>query len=175
MSGDALKTFRNFTSLNKEKLWEILAVFRKKHVKLQSMATAKQKYQRLVSNTANQKLIDFLDELQKLAEDAFGVAAQAIIEQFTYAKMPPYLKKLIIQAHLDNGTYEQIAPHLEKELELKGLEPSDERQIKTVTHQATQNNQKHKTYLSPLQIVRFIPKPVPSTQRGEKPGPKQHE
>ena len=175
MRGDALKTFRNITSLNKEKFWEILAVFCKKHVKLQSMATAKQKHQRLVSNTANQKLIDFLDELQKLAEDAFGVAAQAIIEQFTYAKKPPHLKKLIIQAHLDNGTYEQIAPHLEKELELKGLEPSDERQIKTVTQQATQNNQKNKTNLSPLQIVRLILKPVPSTQPGEKPGPKQNE
>ena len=53
------------------------------------MATAKHKFQRLVFNPANQKLIDFLYELQKLAKDAFGVAAQAIIEQFIYAKMPP--------------------------------------------------------------------------------------
>ena len=32
-------------------------------------------------NPANQKLIDFLDEIQKLAKDTFGIAAQAIIEQ----------------------------------------------------------------------------------------------
>ena len=63
------------------------------------MATAKDKFQRLVFNPTNQKLIDFLDELQKLAKDAFGVAAQAMIEQFIYAKMPPHLKKSINQAH----------------------------------------------------------------------------
>ena len=62
------------------------------------MATAKHKFQRLVFNPANQKLIDFLDELEKLANDAIGVAALAIIEQFIYAKMPPHLKNSINQA-----------------------------------------------------------------------------
>ena len=105
MRGDALQTFKNITSPNRENLIEILTVFRRKYVKPQSMATAKHKFQRLVFNPTNQKLIDFLDELQKLAKDAFGVAAQAIIEQFIYAKMPPHLKKSIKQAHLENGTY----------------------------------------------------------------------
>ena len=104
------------------------------------MATAKHKFQRLVFNPANQKLIDFLDELQKLAKDAFGVAAQAIIEQFISAKMPPHLKKSINQAHFENGTYEQIVSHLERELELNGLEAPDEMPINTVTQQAPQQN-----------------------------------
>ena len=78
------------------------------------MAAAKHKFQRLVINPANQKLIDFLDELQKLAKDAFGVTAQAIIEQLIYAKMPPHLKKSINQEHMENGTYEQIVSHLER-------------------------------------------------------------
>ena len=108
MRGDALQTFKNIDSPNRENLTEILTMFRRKYVKPQSMATAKHKFQRLVFNPANQKLIDFLDELQKLAKDAFGVAAQAIIKQFIYAKMPPHLKKSINQAHLENGTYEQI-------------------------------------------------------------------
>ena len=90
------------------------------------MATAKHKFQRLVFNAANQKLIDFLDEIQKLAKDAFGIAAQAIIEQFIYAKMSPHLKKSPHQAQLENGTFEQIVSHLEKELELNGLEAPDE-------------------------------------------------
>ena len=135
MRGDALQTFKNITSPNRENLGEILTVFRRKYVKPQSMATAKHKFQRLVFNPANQKLIDFLDELQKLAKDAFGVAAQAIIEQFIYAKMPPHLKKLINQAHLENGTYEQIVSHLERELELIGLEAPDEMPINTVTQE----------------------------------------
>ena len=79
------------------------------------MATAKHKFQRLVFSPANQKLFAFLDELQKLAEDAFGVAAQDIVEQLIYAKMPPYLKKSINQAHLENDTYKQIVSHLERE------------------------------------------------------------
>ena len=80
MRGDALQTFKNIGSPNRENLTEILTVFRRKYVKLQSMATAKHKFQQLVFNPVNQKLTDFLDELQKLAKDAFGVAAQAIID-----------------------------------------------------------------------------------------------
>ena len=95
------------------------------------MAIAKHKFQKLVFNPANQKLVDFLDELQKLAKDAFGIAAHAIIEQFIYAKMPPHLKKPINHAHLENGTYEQIVIHLERELELNGLEAPDKLQINT--------------------------------------------
>ena len=49
------------------------------------MATAKDKFQQLVFNPVNQKLNDFLDELQKLAKDAIGVAAQAIVDQSLYA------------------------------------------------------------------------------------------
>ena len=134
MRGDALQTFKNISSPNRENLTEILTVFRRKYVKPQSMATAKHKFQQLVFNQANQKLIDFLDELQKLAKDAFGVAAQAIIDQFIYAKMPPHLKKSINQAHLENGTYEQIVTHLERELELQRLEYPDETQMNTVMH-----------------------------------------
>ena len=104
MRGDALQTFKNISSPSRENLAEVLTVFRRKCVKPQSMATAKHKFQRLVFNSANQKLIDFLDELHKLAKNSFGVAAQAIIEQFIYAKMPPQLKKLINQAVSENGT-----------------------------------------------------------------------
>ena len=75
MRGDALQTFKNINGPTRENLAEILAVFRRKYVKPQSMATAKYKFQKLVFNPANQKLVDFLDELQKLAKDAFGIAA----------------------------------------------------------------------------------------------------
>ena len=140
MRGDALQTFKNISSRNRENLAEILTVFLRKYVKPQSMATAKHKFQQLVSNPASQKLIDFLDELQKLAKNAFGVAAQAIIDQFMYAKMPPHLKKYINGAHLENGTYEQIVSHFERELEINGLEAPDAMPINTVTQQAPRQN-----------------------------------
>ena len=99
-------------------LGEILAVFRREYLKPQLMATAKHKLQKSVFSPANQKFVDIPDELQKLARDAFGNAAHAIIEQFIHAKMLPYLKKSIYQAHLENGTYEQIVTHPERESEL---------------------------------------------------------
>ena len=111
-------------------------------------------------NPANQKLIDFLDDLQKLANDAFGVAAQVIIEQFIYAKKPPHLKKSINQAHFENGTYEQIVSHPERELELKGLEAPVEMPINTVRQQAPQQNSK---------------KPRPTCHNCEKPGHYQNQ
>ena len=93
-------------------------------MKPQSTATVKHKFQRLVLNPANQKLFDFLDELQKLAKSAFGVAT--------------HLKKTKNQADLENGTYEQIVSHLGRALELNGLEAPDEMPINTVTQQTPQ-------------------------------------
>ena len=113
MRGDALQTFKNTSSLSRGNLGEILTVFRRKYVKPQSMTTAKHKFQRLVFNPANQKLIGFLDELQKSAKNAFGVAAQAITEQFIYGKIPPHLKKSINQAHLEKSTLNRLCRILE--------------------------------------------------------------
>ena len=45
----------------------------------------------------------FSDELHKLAKDAFGVAAQPMIEHILYGKMPPHLKELLNQVYLENG------------------------------------------------------------------------
>ena len=115
MRVNALQTFKNINGPTRENLEKILAVFRRKYVKPQSMATAKHKFQKLVLKPANQKLVDFFDELQKLAKDAFEIAAHAIIGQFIYAKMPPHLKESVNQALLENGTYEQIVTHLGRE------------------------------------------------------------
>ena len=87
MRGDARETKKNINSQTEKTLGGILAVFRRKYVKLQSIATPRQKFQKLVFNPANQNLDDFLDELQKLVEDVFGIAAHPIIEIFIYAKM----------------------------------------------------------------------------------------
>ena len=54
--------------------------------------------------------------------------------------MPPHLKKSFNQAHLENGTDEQIVSDLERELELNGLEAQDEMPINTVTQKAPQQN-----------------------------------
>ena len=64
MRGDALQTFKNINGPTQENLGEILAVSRRKCVKLQSMVTAKQNFEKLVFNPAKEKLVDSLYELQ---------------------------------------------------------------------------------------------------------------
>ena len=140
MRGDALETFKNIIGPTRENLGEMLAVFRRKYVKPQLMAAKKHKLLKLVCNPANQKLVDFLDELQKIVKDPFRIAAYAIIEQFIYAKMPPHLKKSMNQAHLEHGTFEQIVIVLESEIEMNGLEAPDELQINTVSHNTANTN-----------------------------------
>ena len=82
---------------------------------------------------------------------------------------------MIIQAHLENGTYEQIVSLPEKELELNGFKAPDELQINIVTQQATTKSRKTRTNLSPLQKANLPSKPVPLTQMRKRLGPKQHE
>ena len=155
MRGDALQTNENINGPTRENMPEVLAVFRRKHVKTQPMATTKHKFQKFVFNPANQKLVYFLNELPELAKDGFGIAAHTIIEQFMTAKMPPHRKKSVNQAHLENGTCEQIVAHVERELELNGLEAPAEPQIRNVSHNIRNTN---------------ADRPKPTCQHCEKPG-----
>ena len=100
------------------------------------MATAEREYQKLVFSPANRMLVDFLDELQKLAKDAFGLATHAIIEKFIYVRKPPNLNKSMTHAHLEEGRHEQIITHFGMEMELNGLEAPAEPQFKTVCQHA---------------------------------------
>ena len=56
-----------------------------------------------------------------------------MIDSLLYAKLPPHLKQLLNLANLENGTYDQIVAHLERELELSGLEDDGELTIPTMT------------------------------------------
>ena len=82
---NALQTFRNINTANRQTLEDILAVFRRKYVKPESQATAKHKWHRLVFNPNTMKLPDFLEELNQGAEKAFGGNAQAMIDSLLYA------------------------------------------------------------------------------------------
>ena len=119
---NALQTFRNINSANRQTLEDVLAVFRRKYVKPESQATAKHKWHKLVFDTNTMKLPDFLEELNQGAEKAFGENAQAMSDSLLYAKLPPKLKRSVNMARLENASYEEIVTHLERKLELNGLE-----------------------------------------------------
>ena len=74
--------------------------------------------------------------------------------------MPAHLKISLNQAHFENGTYEQIVTHLEKELELNGLEASAELQINTVSQQHTNTKVGRPKPTAPLQRTRTLHKSV---------------
>ena len=129
----ALQTFRDINSLNRQTLEE-------KNVKPESQATAKHKWHRLTFDPNTMKLPDFLKELNQGAEKAFGENAKTMIDSLLYAKMPPKLKRSVNMARLDNGTYEEIVAHLERELELNALEESDDLPMATMASASTSNS-----------------------------------
>ena len=144
LRGLTLKTFKNIQRTPNTTLEDILKVFRRKYVKPESSASAKQRSNRLSFEPENQKLTDFLEELQESAEKAFGDNVHQMIENLLYAKMTPHLKKSNNQAYLKNGTFYQIVKHLESEMELNALqadEPLGKTQM-TVTKKE-QNTEKH--------------------------------
>ena len=145
---NALQTFRNINSTNRQTLEDVLVIFRRKYVKPESRATAKHKWHRLVFDPNTMKLPDFLEELNQGAENAFGDHAQKMIDSLLYAKLPPKLKRSVNMARLENGSYDEIVAHLERELELNALEESDDLPIATMSSSTT----KPKTPLSTGQM-----------------------
>ena len=136
---NALQTFRNISSSNRQTLEDVLVIFRRKYVKPESQATAKHKWRRLVFDPNTMKLPDFLEELNQGAEKAFGDHAQKMIDSLLYAKLPPKLKRSVNMARLENGSYDEIVAHLERELELNALEESDDLRMATMTSSATKS------------------------------------
>ena len=75
--------------------------------------------------------------------------------------MPPHLKKSIFQAYLENGTYDQIVKHHEREMELNGLE-ADEHLIKTQMTVTKKKQNTEKTNKKPNdKAKKQTPKTVP--------------
>ena len=93
------------------------------------------------------KLPDFLEELNQGAEKAFGENAQAMIDSLLYAKLPPKLKRSVNMARLENATYEEIVTHLERELELNGLEEGDDIPVPTMSTAPTAKRRELAFYL----------------------------
>ena len=60
-----------------------------------------------------------------------------MINSLLYAKLPPKLKRSVNMARLENATYEEVVTHLERELELNGLEEGDEIPVPTMASALT--------------------------------------
>ena len=135
----ALQIFRNINSINRQTLEDVLVIFRRKYVKPESQATAKHKWHRLIFDPNTMKLPDFLEELNQEAEKAFGENAKSMIDSLLYAKLPPKLKRSVNMVRLENGTYEEIVAHLERELELNALEESDDLPIATMASSSSKS------------------------------------
>ena len=149
---NAFQTFRNNCTANRQTLEDVLVIFRRKYVKPESQATAKHKWHRLVFDPNTTKLPDFLEELNQGAEKAFGDNAQKMIDSLLYAKLPPKLKRSVNMTRLENGSYDEIVAHLERELELNALEESDDLPMASMTSSTT----KPKTAPSKAQLNDII-------------------
>ena len=66
-----------------------------------------------------------------------------MIDTLFYAKLPALLKRSLNLAYLENGTYDQIVAHLERDLELSGLQNDGELTIPTMTAIPPNKNQQN--------------------------------
>ena len=140
LQGDALQTFRNMTETTKTNLSDIIAAFRRRYVKTQSVATARCKWENLTFDPANQTFQDFLENYQKLAQEAYAEDAPRFIETSFYAKMPTHLKRVLNQARLETASYETMVQHLEREMELNGLANPDSTTLTGIHNVEPTNN-----------------------------------
>ena len=85
---NALQTFRNISTANRQTLEDVLVFFRREYVKPESQATAKHKWHCLVFDPNTMKLPDFLEELNQGAEKAFGDHAQKMIDSLCTQNCP---------------------------------------------------------------------------------------
>ena len=140
---EALQTFRNIIASNKKTLIDVLIVFRRRYVKPKSQATAKHKRHKVTFDPNTKSQSDFLEELNECVEKAFGDNAHNMIDSLLYTKLPPHLKRSLNLAYLKNGTYDEIVAHLEKELELSGLENDGELTVPTMTASPPNDHQQN--------------------------------
>ena len=110
----------------------VLIVFRQKYVKPESQTTAKHKWHKLTFDPNTTTQSDFLEELNECAETLFGDNAQHMLDSLLYSKLPPHSKRSLNLAYLENGTYDQIVDHFERELQLSGMDNDWELTIPTM-------------------------------------------
>ena len=140
---EALQTIKNISATKKKTLDDVLIVFRRKYVKTESQATAKQKWHKLTFDPNTKSLSDFLEELNESAEKAFGDNAQHMIDSLPYAKLPAHFKRSLNLACLEKGTSHQIVAHPETELKLSSLENDGKLTLPTMTAVPANDNQQN--------------------------------
>ena len=126
LRGDALQAFCNIEDSKKDSLDDIMTIFKRRFGDYLSMAKARCEWDSLKFDPTTQKLHEFLDVLQKTANEAFGSEAQQFIDKTIYAKMPDHVKKILNRAYLEDKPYNDIVLHLEREMRLNGLGAPDE-------------------------------------------------
>ena len=129
---DALQAFCNIEDAKKDSLEGILTLFKRRFGDYLSMAKARCDHDALRFDPSTQKLHEFLDVLQKTAEEAFGSEAQQFIDKAIYAKMPDHVKKILNRAYLEDKPYNDIVLHPEREMRLNGLGAPDEVNLVTL-------------------------------------------
>ena len=66
--------------------------------------------------------IRLLEEVNEYAKRLFEDNALHMIDNLHYAKLPLHWKPSIVLTYLENGTWDRNCAHLERELELSGLQ-----------------------------------------------------
>ena len=153
----ALQTFRNISTSNKKTIYDVLNVFRQKYVKQKPQATTEHKWHKLTFDPKTKSLSGILEELNECTERAFDDNAQQIFDNLLHAKIPALSIRSLSLAYLENSPYDQNVAHLEEELELIGLENSEEPSKPAMT--AVHPNGNQQTFEQTTTVCHYRKKP----------------
>ena len=120
LRGDAFEFFCNMTEAIKTDPYDIIAGSCRRYVKIQSVATARCRWESLNFDPMSPTVQDFLERYQKLAQGAYAGDAPKYIGTSFYVKTPVLKKTVLDQAHRENASYKMMVYHLERKMELNG-------------------------------------------------------
>ena len=80
-----------------------------------------------------------------------------MIDSLLYAKLPPHLKTSLNLTYLEKGTHDPIGSHLERELELSGVEKYGEQT--TPTRKAVPPNDNQQNTAQTKMVCQYCKKP----------------
>ena len=137
---DATQTFNNINGPTRENLWRKFGSFSKEICNIPIYGPSETQIPETCLQPSISQLSRFSRWTPKSGQRRIRICYPRHQWTIHIRQMPPQLKKSRNLAHLENGIYKQIVTHLERELELKGLEAPDELQINTVSHTTANAN-----------------------------------
>ena len=133
---ERLQKFRNTNFSTRRTLENVIIIFQRKYVRPQSQATTKHKWPKFTFDPNTKSLSVFIKELNHCDEQVFESLAQLMTE-FRICKVTSTPQTVTKLSLFEISIHDQVIAHLDRELELSGLETDAKLPISTMAPTTT--------------------------------------